>query len=256
MTRFYDRNGDSQYDANLRDARKNDYLPSHTSVLNVISNYGIEKWKRDTILKTCAELPKWIGESVELYSDRVTEHIKEESVKAPEYGNVIHNLIERILKNECIQMAEYDIKVQDTIFAVKEWIDDNIELCYLIEPGLVNLDYGFAGKPDLLCKLKTGEIALIDWKTTKTFKDKKVRGYDEWFYQLSAQEKLVDYTYQDDKVDGHKVEKFFNVVISSTEVGRVEVVEWSREDIDRGWLIFNAALTIFKESKKFYPGGK
>ena len=252
--RFYGEDGKPQYQAGLKEARKEGFLISHTSVLDVIYNYGLEKWKQDQFILIAKDNLMLPNETDKDYIKRIRDISYDKKKDAPDYGKVIHNLIERYLKNECIQMVEYDMKIQTTMPEVWTWIDENIEKPILIEPQLTNLEYGFAGKPDLLCELKTGEIALIDWKTAKTTKNWKVTGWPSWCWQIAAQERLV-YSSADIELahilGEQGVGRYMNIAISNTEPGRVDVVEWSQEDIDKGWEIFESALKIWQIKNRF-----
>ena len=71
QTRFYDKNGNPQWDAGLREARKFDYLPSHTSILNVLAKPGLEAWKQNRVLKTCFKMPSHTSYNYKYYSDMI-----------------------------------------------------------------------------------------------------------------------------------------------------------------------------------------
>jgi hypothetical protein len=242
MAHWYNDKGELVPDFNLRSKaskqlyRDRKIFPSHTTIpMEKAMSYGLKTWIEDQLIMSALTTPRIEGESDEDFIKRIRQHAQEEKEAAAEFGTTMHNLIERVLKNECIQMAGYSETIQHGLISVKEWIDENIERPILIESTEINFIERYAGKLDLYCELKSGEFALIDWKTKKTEYGKKIYGYDNYI-QLASQAMLIH-----DK----KVDRYFNGFISSTEPGRFELVEYSEDDIQRGWIMFDACLTLF-----------
>ena len=58
-----------------------------------------------------------------------------------------------------------DDLMRENVKAAYEWYIANVKKSLLVEQTFYNDLLWFAGTPDLVCELNTGEIVLIDWKT-------------------------------------------------------------------------------------------
>jgi hypothetical protein len=95
-------------------------------------------------------------------------------------------------------------------------------------------ELGFGGKVDL--HSKDGDGMVVDFKT-KEFKDpSKVDAYDDQLLQLAAYRVGL----------GIPKARCANVYVSVTDPGLVKVIEWSEEELQRGWAMFQALLTYWQ----------
>jgi hypothetical protein len=87
---------------------------------------------------------------------------------------------------------------------------------------------------------------IIDWKTMSTKPGRKVTGYDSWGRQLAA--------YAEALGEPERT-RLINVVLSTTEPGRLEIVEWTDQ---RAQLFrqFRAILWLWCLLKGYWPGGE
>jgi len=130
------------------------------------------------------------------------------------------------------------------------WLSEAVETYCMVEQPLADPAEGFGGTLDLYFKTKAGEYLLADVKTQKTKKDKKIETYPEWCWQLAAQKHLVKRT-------GGQVTHCINIVLSSTEPGRMEFKTWSDDDIAHGLKVFYALRDVFYLSRKYdYTGAE
>ena len=217
----------TQRNTTLRDARTMNLVPSVTTILNAAAKPGLEAWKLNQMMLACMTLPRAPEESEESYIERVKHDSKEHARQAAERGTTIHGALESFY--EGIMLAEFldyqmgVSKAVDALFGTKNW---------LTERSFAHM--GFGGKCDLYTQ--DGDGVVLDFKT-KEFRDgDKVEGYDEHLMQLAAYRV------------GLEVPKArcANVFVSVTDPGLVKIVEWTQEDLERGWQMFDALKTYWQ----------
>mgnify|MGYP003353185709 CR=1 FL=1 len=100
-------------------------------------------------------------------------------------------------------------------------------------------EHGYGGKCDLVCKTADGFVADIK---TKEFTDPdNVKGYDEHLMQLAAYR------------IGFNLPKArcANIFVSVNSPVIVKIIEWSEEDLQKGWKMFQSLLTYWKLKNNF-----
>ena len=227
---WYTRGGNPQYtvtakdgtqrNTTLRDARKLDLVPSVTTILNCAAKPGLEAWKLNQMMLACMTLSKAPDESEESYIERIKTDSKEHAKKAAERGTMIHGALESFYEGILLaEFMDYQMGVcaeMERIFGNKNW---------LTERSFAH--QGFGGKCDLYTK--DGDGIVVDFKTKEFGPNDKVEGYDEHLMQLAAYRV------------GLEVPKArcANVFVSVTNPGLVKIVEWTQEDLERGWGMFD-----------------
>ncbi|MCP3686289.1 MAG: hypothetical protein GY861_26900 [bacterium] len=240
MSHWYDDNGKLVADANLRSARKEGLYGSVTTIIDILEKTGLNIWLRDQAILSALTFPRPGGVNDTELLSLIKADSKEQSTQAAEKGSLIHRLIERITRDEQVSLCEYEDDIVIIVEAVDRYLNDKIHYALVIEEGLTNQEYGFAGTPDLLAELNDEGIGLFDHKTQGTKEGERIKKYVEWSYQLAACNILT----------GRKADRFFNVVISTTEPGRIEEVEWKREEIDHAEQVFLTLVQLFHLIKK------
>ncbi len=91
---WYGQDGSSQYDADLRKARKNGYVPSVTTVLSVIDKPALTNWLIEQAVMGALTLPKIDGESDAAFLARIKIDGRASAKAAAEEGSRIHDAIE------------------------------------------------------------------------------------------------------------------------------------------------------------------
>jgi hypothetical protein len=212
----------------LRDARKLNLVPSVTTILSVAAKPALEAWKLNQMMLACLTLPKVDGETEEQFIERIVKDSKEQAKKAAERGTIIHGALESFF--EGVYLADFmdyqngvDKGLLDT-FGTPTWAT---------EKSFAH-ELGFGGKVDL--HSKDGDGMVVDFKT-KEFKDpSKVDAYDDQLLQLAAYRVGL----------GIPKARCANVYVSVTDPGLVKVIEWSEEELQRGWAMFQALLTYWQ----------
>ena len=212
----------------LRDARKLNLVPSVTTILSVAAKPALEAWKLNQMMYACLTLPKVEGETEERFIERIIKDSKEQAKKAAERGTTIHGALESFF--EGVYLADF-MDYQNGVD--KGLIDTFGTPTWATEKSFAH-ELGFGGKVDL--HSKDGSGLVVDFKT-KEFKDpSKVEAYDDQLLQLASYRVGL----------GIPNARCANVYVSVTDPGLVKVIEWSEEELQRGWTMFQALLNYWQ----------
>lgn len=212
-------------------------VPSVTTILKVASKPGLEQWKLEQMLLSALTLPKAPEESEKAYIARIVADSKETGKQAAEAGTRIHEEIEKHLTGE--GKSDRGWAVEESLFNHFKLSPDNK---WLIEHSFAN-HLGFGGKVDMFCVpnefAKYGIVA--DVKTKDFGPDDEVDAYDEHLLQLAAYRVGLDIPNA----------RCANVFVSRTHPKLVKIVEWTEEDLSRGWQMFQCLLNYWKLKNNF-----
>jgi hypothetical protein len=234
---WYTRTGEPMYqvkansgqmrNTTLRDARKYDLVPSVTTILNVASKPGLEAWKQQQILLASLTLPKRDDESLDQYAERVLKDSKEQASEARDLGTAIHAKVQSAFEGGPPNESYLAVKaVLDRAYGKQEWVSEKA----FSHPA------GFGGKCDLHCK-----IAVIDIKTKAFSPGDDPVGYDEHLMQLAAYRAGLNLAEAN----------CANIFVSTTHAGLVSLYEWTKADVKRGWLMFEALLKFWQAKNNY-----
>ena len=247
-THWYSQDGAPRYGATLREARKEQLLPSPTTILGLtVKSEGLETWKQEQLLISAMSLPRNMGEDATDFAKRVMADSKVATRSAAELGTRVHDGIESILSGKTYdkgipQLVEFD-----------KWANENINGYEWTERVQVNLDVGVAGRADALVTFKGdaaeivgSEPVLVDWKTQKMKLNRKgvytPAFYDKWILQLAF------YSYCE-LVPPPCV----SVVINTMQAQPPVLKRWDEEERDRAWAAFQSAATLWFYLKNYQP---
>ena len=224
----------------LRDARKMDLVPSVTTILKVAAKPGLEQWKLEQMLLAAMTLPMRPDEPEKSYIARIGADSKESGTQAAEKGTRIHESIEAWIDG--VRPVEHE----DIARAFEESIFDHFKT-HPMQPWLTERSFaspmGFGGEVDLYCEPdESAPVGIvIDAKTKDFGPDDKVEAYDENLLQLAAYRHGLHLPHA----------RCANVFCSRTHPGLVKVVEWSEEDLIKGWEMFQCLLRFWKLKNTF-----
>jgi len=234
---WYRRDGTPQYtvtakngnerSTTLADARKMSLVPSVTTILNVAAKPGLERWKQEQMLLAALTLPRAPDEDEQSFIARVVADSKEQGKRAAERGTRIHEAIE----------SYYTGKQDWEMLSHQIGVAQEIEKVYRVnkfepEKSFAHVS-GFGGKVDL----HNREANLVLDIKSKEFTDPaKVDVYDEHLMQLAAYRVGLDLP----------TAVCANVFVSATLPGLVVIKEWSQEELDRGWKMFESLLRFWQ----------
>ena len=251
---WYDREGNPQHfmpskngklrASTLRDARKNGWMPSVTSVLDILAKPGLDQWKINKAVSSAMNLQRYAEETDTEYSKRILINSRKETEVAAQRGTRIHGMLERAFKQEEEPKGD-----DEAIFnSVKSLLDINCgEQEWKSEVTFSEPKLGYGGMVDLI-----SDEWAIDFKTKEFGVDHKQLAYDSMAYQLMAYAVTgVEKSYLD--TGEATVRRMANIFISATDPGLTVFHEWSKENFERYWEIFSSSLTLWKNIKQYWP---
>lgn len=215
-----------QRNTTLRDARKLNLVPSVTTVLNVAAKPALVQWMQRQVLLAALTLPRRPDEPEDDWVARIVDDSKEQGRAAADAGTDIHASIQNFYEGGPVT------KHSDQISGCTKTITETFGLHGWIAERSFAHELGFGGKVDLF----SPDGVVIDIKT-KDFSDpNKVEAYDEHLMQLAAYRVGL----------GMPQARCANVFVSRSVPGLTKMVEWTPEDLDRGWLMFSALLNFWQ----------
>jgi len=242
MPHYYSNKGEMK-DVRIDKARAEGLHPSVTTVLKILASEGITRYRINQAIMAGWMHPRESSETEEAYTKRVYKESEKDAGGARDLGTIVHKWIEWYFKNlQPLDPCPYPIdpRIEE---AFKEWAL-NIKFVRCSEKVFVNKIIGLGCRVDLIALLKNSckirKFALIDFKTQRF--DKKASTYNEWKYQLAGNS-LCAYD------SGIDISRWMNVVISTTNPGLIEVVEYSSKEMKIAMKAFKSAFTLFKIEK-------
>lgn len=220
----------------LADGRKLGLVPSVTTVLGVLDKAALTTWKVEQGIMAALTLPRIDGESERDMLARIRMDSQAQAKAAAEEGTRIHDACENAMKGQW-----FPPKYQPHVDAVMETLQDRFPGVndWIAEKAFCH-ESGFGGKVDLHSP-STGIV--VDYKGKDgDFSDGKKLAYDQ-HWQLAA--------YQVGLCLPRNV--CANLFVSRTHPGKVAAHVWKEKDIEEGWQVFNAALSVWKALRKFDP---
>ena len=224
----------------ISDARVLGLLPSVTTILKVAAKPQLDQWKERQVAKAALE---YVRNPTEEITDELLDKIRENAFKqvseAADLGTNVHAALEAHFSDLPYDPA-YDLYVK----AVDQKFQDEGIHVIQREITLVNKEYGFAGKADLVFDSPKG-LGIGDHKVRRSKPQYAMEPYDDQSTQCAAYCK----THFGD-VAGRCA---FNCYISSTEPGRVEVCWYDDAKLSREWEVFKAYCTIWQNRNSYNP---
>ena len=216
----------------LRDARKEQLVPSVTTILSMIAKPQLENWKINQALNSALTLEKDSLETIEEFAYRCKQDSKRIGQEAAEKGTKIHAMIERGFLGE---------GTSKTYKIIQAWLDENFPNEEWIAEDSFCADLGYGGKIDLYSK----SGIFVDFKTKDNLegKDPSKLVYDEHGMQLSAYAQGCGFE------DVERVSIF--VDREDTELIACHI--WDKESQTKHTEMFNSILTYWKLVKNYEP---
>jgi hypothetical protein len=210
----------------LRDARKLNLVPSVTTILNVAAKPGLTQWLQKQVLLAALTLPRMKDEPEDEFIARIIDDSKEQGRAAADAGTEIHASIQGFYEGQPVS------RHQEHITGCTRAISDVFGLHGWIAERAFGHELGFGGKVDL----HSPQGVVIDIKTKEFTDPAKVDAYDEHLMQLAAYRVGL----------GMPEARCANVFVSRSVPGLTRLVEWSQEDLARGWKMFVALLNFWQ----------
>lgn len=215
----------------IRDARKEGYVPSVTTILQVLAKPGLTKWMQTQVLHASLTLPRRDGESEDAFAERVIADSEEQSRKAREAGTELHGDIEK-----CLLGAPHG-----SMAAIQNVFAECHKAGLLLSEGRAEKSFahplGFGGKVDW-----HNDSTVVDFKTKDKIEDGKRLAWDEHAMQLAAYALGLGIT----------APRCLNVFVGVSD-GRVSIHEWSAAEIRHGEQMFRLCLELWKLKNNWMP---
>ena len=227
----------------LRHARKQNLLPSVTTIIGQLEKPQLTKWKADKCIAQAFDNPPREGEEVRDYQNRIHQSLKDEQTDVLDFGTKIHKAIEDV------NNGTFDSTKDPDIFPYVEpfirWQMNRIKKVNDVEKVVVNTQYGYGGTLDLHCVLfcENRPITIVDYKTQRI--KTKVNFYKEWVYQLAAYRKCFK-----------PIPQCMSLVINANKPAEPIEKIWTANELQAGWRIFKRLCRIWQDDKKHRPQQK
>jgi len=228
----------------LRDARKMNLFPSVTTVLkDVLVNYGVQKWLRNTLLESAYTLPESFRlQEFSNYKLKVEEDAEEFGAKARDFGSKVHEAIDCFHINQ-EYIAEEEI--EPWLNEYREWFAANIVHVISSEETVVNAGTGYAGRMDLVAEHVEHGYCVIDFKTQRA--KGNIKFYDTWQYQLAAYRECLP-----SKAFTHRP-NCLSVAMNSMKAEAPVEKLWTPQEVKTGWDVFRRVCEIWQLQRGYFP---
>lgn len=246
MPHYYDRNGAPHHtvrgknmchrDTTLRDAREHGWLPSVSTVMEVVAKPGLNNWLQEQSMLAALTLPRIVGETEQDYLRRIRADAKRQAIEAANEGSRIHAAIESHFRGE-----RYDPRYTEHVRGAVEQIENAFPEIRDWEPEVrfAHPD-GWAGCSDLVSR-STGTV--LDTKTKDLSPESDARLAFDQHIQLSAYACGL----------GFERPQLASLFVSRTHPGHARLHRWGFDAYDNGIRIFRAALELWKAIRGYDP---
>ena len=228
----------------ITDAKKLGLLPSVSSILKQAANPALDRWKANQIIKACFACPPIGEEDIDTYARHILEKADKERDEAAELGTAIHAALEAVLLDP---LASYDPSLAQYVQPARQKL---IELGIDVVGREVRTvsELGYAGTTDVAF---THGIfcGILDFKSTKTTPEEPVLVKQGHAAQIAAYH--VAYWSKSPQINNNT--KGYNVYISTTEPGRIDVVEYDASTLRREFAYFLNCFGIWKHRYGYDP---
>lgn len=232
-------------DTTLADAKKLGLLPSVSAYVRMLAAPKLVNWQIEEAVKAAAAAPIQPGENPEEYVKAIREKAQQQVEDAKDLGTRIHKALEDFFtlgKAPQDDLAQY---VEPALDAVAALHITPIKA----EAVLVNPAYGYAGTTDLIFEDTHNRIGILDYKSKKTKKGEKVFKSHEHRMQLAAYWIAHWGPAYEMAFPPHAL--CYNVYVSTTEPGRIDVVAYDDNDLRPAWKGFKACLELYRYTKGY-----
>ena len=227
----------------LDDARALGLYPSVTSIQKLIAKPGLENWKLKQVALAAARLNRNPGEGEDSFAHRIFEAGFEKSGSARNLGSSIHRALERFWLGQ----TEVPVELQTYCMPAVALLQRLVAEVLATETILVNHRHGFAGTVDLCVRTRMGNHAVLDYKARKTEPGKPVIWYDEHVQQVAAYAATAFAEENLSKVHAA------NILISTTEPGRVEVKHYTPGELMQAFENFTLICELWRRVNHYDP---
>lgn len=246
---WYTLTGEPRHEADLRQARSENLLPSVTTILKSWSAPHLENYKVRQAIEAALRLPRRPGEEFDEYAQRILEASYEHAEQSATLGIRIHEELNRWAG---ARIANFSPELEQFCLPVVDFINANTMRILHSEIRLANADYGIAGTTDLVSIDQNYGTIIWDFKCTKVrFKkgttEKQPRFWPSYMQQLAAYAKL--WQAQEQLPEPPRIG---SLVIDTEQPGCYAKV-WEVEEQARGWQFMQHLVAAWQVVSKYKP---
>lgn len=240
---WYRSSGEPAHDATLREARKEQLLPSVTSIIKAIyPKPQLQRWITGQLLEAADKNPRVQGELDESWSARVIEASNEIRDRTAAWGIDFHQAVEHHCKG--IQTS-VSAEMYPFYEEYAKWHSANVLDVTGMEGVVTQSTLGYAGRYDVKFNLKGMGSCLCDIKS-RDVKKKKPLWYDEQPMQLVA----YSFAMKD------KPEHLMSMVINRLTPEPPYIKVYTQAETDVAMSRWSACLELWKQIKQYFPNVK
>jgi hypothetical protein len=239
--RFYTPRGEPAYDATLREARKEGLYPSVTTILSVMAKPALESWKSTQYVLAALTRGAKPGEDVDRVAGEVIADGEREAGLAALWGATFHGLIEDFASGRAVA-PNPDMAMHWEMF-LSWWAKSVAEV--IASEAVVAHPSGYAGRIDMVARMHSGGVAIID------FKGRKVRGKVEWYDDQVMQ--LAAYAQAYEHMHPGTMTGCMSVVIDRDNPSLPHAKAWTMQERERGLRMFRCCLDLWRDANSYYP---
>jgi hypothetical protein len=240
----------------IKDIREQKLLPSVTDICKMLSAPGLEEYKIGQVIQACFEDTPSAGEDMVQYKRRIQEKAGKDAAGAADLGTLIHNSLETYYARHdqwdgTVKVAMPDgreIPIREFVLPAALEVDKLGIADKVCESVVVNAAAGYAGTVDLNGTRITNprgdkQIVVADFKSKRTKPGQVVEPIETHPVQIAAYIAALnkpDWSRRKEPPEG------YNIYISTTEIGRVDVVHYDTDTISRSQRIFEHLLALWR----------
>lgn len=263
MSHFYTKTGEPRHEqptkkgaknatrpTTIADAREQGLLPSVSGITKVWANPGLDYYKITQAARCAYKKPPIGGEEEEEYVQMIYADSQKDAASAAEVGTLIHKTLEALLVHRyyapaAVSIGGKDVHIYELLDPALEAMD-KLDIAILAsEKVLVNAAYGYAGTTDVIWSRPLNH-GILDYKTKRTKPGKAVEPNQDHALQIAAYHMAAYGSIAPEDVG-------YNVYISTTEPGRVEIKEWSAKELAEAWEAFQHCLALWRYQTGYDP---
>lgn len=224
----------------LRDIIAQALLPSVSDYCKVVSAPGLERYKLLQVAEQAFYRPPIADEQFDSWSQYILDKAGADAGQAADLGTAIHEALENYYTGK-----EWDQAYAGYVLPTIDAIASLSIKTTVAEVVLTNPEWGYAGTTDLPFT-RDGAVGILDFKSRRTKAGEKVVPIETHPVQIAAYH-MAAYGEVDDTALG------YNVYISTTEVGRIEVVEYDAAALRTAWEAFTHMLALWRWRTGYDP---
>ena len=209
----------------------------------------LQRWKYRKVVEACFNRPAIGDESLEEYTDFVLSKAFDEADDAAQLGTRIHNCIEALVKGEDVAHPQDIINYAEDAINKMETLGISVVESEVVT---VNRQFGYAGTTDISFEDRSSKhVGILDFKSKRTHEGEPVIPSFGHAAQLAAY--YASYWSDRWSHGGFQNAIGYNIYISTTEPGRVDVVKYDGIQLAKEFVMFQNACGIWSYKNNYDP---